>query len=87
MKVRVKARYGIIGETVVDIQSINDKHDLTKAISSVVTASQAWFNDIEVVNNGYVHIWVYNRADELLEALRSGKEFDATKSDESAFAD
>jgi hypothetical protein len=69
MQVNIKARYGIIGKSVKYFEEISNVSDLQRVIKALVTTSDAWINDIQVVGRGYVKMFAYNHQQELVDVL------------------
>lgn len=69
MKVKITSVNGVLRENVETSQEISTIAELNEAIASVIQASRAWFNDVQVVKNGCVITNIYNNKQELLDYL------------------
>lgn len=69
MKVKVKARQ-FTGGVVEESMECNTVDDITSITKALVTAREAYVNDLRFVRNGLVEMYVYNHKDAVLEHLK-----------------
>ena len=78
MKVIVKTRYMTTSETIMSSAECNTIEDLVEITKSLVTASEAYLNDLRVVKDGFVEMFMYNFKEEVVLYLNgSTKELNA----------
>lgn len=72
MKVKCKTRNPITGEIVTYQDTLNDKADYVRIRASMVSSSEAFINDYQIVKNGYITEDAYNNADAIINKLLNG---------------
>jgi len=69
MRIRCKTIDVLSGKELVTSEEIGDLTDYVKLRSAVVHTSKAWFNDVQIVNRGYIVNYAYNKEQEITDYL------------------
>jgi len=76
--VKIKSRDAATWETIETSAECNTLEDLRKITTSIVSSSEAWLNDLQVVKHGLIEMFMYNYTKEVLLYLQGNpKELNA----------
>lgn len=69
MKIRCEAVDVLDGSRVTTLETINNLDDYIKLRAAVVSTSKAFFNGVQIVKDGYILDYAYNKEREITDFL------------------